>query len=160
MSYRWSRKPETLSSRAISGAIVAGLLASVSFGGMLAATGHLEAVATVYGLEGHDWLLVIIHGLLGAVVFVAGLTHVANHRYAPVPLAAALRSPFLGGCFGVAYGTACWLAIVAYGLPLWMGATGGHLPLPYQHGPSLLAFIGYGTVLGAWYPLVRTAIDD
>ncbi|QFU82275.1 hypothetical protein [Natronorubrum aibiense] len=160
MPYRRSAKSEALSGGMISGVIVAALLASISFGGVLAATGRLEAVATLYGLEGHDWLVIIAHGFVGAVVFVAGLTRVANHRFAPAPIAVALRSPFLGGWLGLAYGNICWLVIVAYGMPLWQEAIGGYLPLPCQHGSSLMAFIGYGAVLGMCYPLVRTMIDD
>lgn len=144
----------------VSGAIVAALIASVSLGGLLAGTGHLEAVPRLYGLEGNAWTIVIAHGLFAAVPFLAGLTRVAQHRYAPAPVAAAPHSPFLGGCLGVAYATVCWVVIVAYGIPLWIGMTGGNLPMPYQHTASLVALVGYGAILGSWYPLVRTAIDN
>ncbi|WP_265111029.1 hypothetical protein [Halosolutus halophilus] len=162
MSYGRSRRYDSPSVGTIFGTLVAALVASLSFAGLLSSTGHLESVAALYGLEdvSSDWAVVVAHGLVGAVPFVAGLTRAAKHRFAPAPLAAALRSPFLGGCLGVAYGTVCWLVGVAYGVPLWIDLTGGSLPLPYHHSASLVALIGYGAVLGAWYPLVRTAVDD
>lgn len=162
MSYKRSRRYTGPSGGTIAGTVVGALLAGLSFAGLLADIGHLDTVAAVYGLEeyGAEWELVVAHGVVGAVPFVAGLTRAARHRYAPAPLATAPRSPFLGGCFGVAYGTVCWLAIVAYGVPLAVNLRGGAMPLPVHHLPSLVAFLGYGAVLGAWYPLVRTAIDD
>lgn len=162
MSYGRSRGHEIPSDGTISGAIIAALIASLTLGELLAATVHLEAIPALYGLEDvvNAWAFVVGHGFVAAMPFVAGLTRAARHRSAPAPLAAALRSPFLGGCFGVAYGTVCWLVVVAYGVPLLVEVTGGSLPLPYQHGASLLALVAYGAVLGAWYPLVRTAIDD
>ena len=160
MSYRHSQNLDYPSAGVISGAIIAALLASVSLGGLLAGTGHLEAVPALYGLEGYAWTLVIAHGVVGAVPFIVGLTRVARVRHVPTPVAAASYSPFLGGCFGIAYATVCWLVGVVYGVPFFVGLTGGTLPMPYHHTPSLVALIGYGAILGSWYPLVRTAIDD
>ncbi|MFC4544482.1 hypothetical protein ACFO5R_21355 [Halosolutus amylolyticus] len=162
MSYGRSGRYEIPSDGTISGALVAALLASLTFAELIAATGHLEAIPALYGLEDsvNNWGFVVGHGFVGAVAFAAGLTRAANHRSAPAPLAAALRSPFLGGCFGVAYGTLCWLVGIAHGVPLLVQVTGGTMAVPCQHGASLLALVGYGAVLGAWYPLVRTAVDD
>ena len=160
MAYRRSRNRDVLSVETVAGAVVAGLLASLVFGALLVATGDLAAVAALYGLEGRGagWALVLAHGFLGAGPFVVGVTRSARHRAAPTPVAAAVRSPFVGGCFGAAYGTLCWLGLVAYGLPFLIGLTGGALSPPYHHPASLVALLGYGATLGAWYPLVRTTI--
>ncbi|WP_265111017.1 hypothetical protein [Halosolutus halophilus] len=161
MSYGRSSRYEIPSDGTISGAVIAALLASLTFGELVAATGHLEAIPALYGVESavNDWAFVVAHGFVAALAFVAGLTRAANHRFAPAPLAAAPYTPFLGGCLGVAYGTVCWLVGVAYGVPLWIELTGGTLSLPCQHGASLMALIAYGAVLGTWYPLIRTAVD-
>lgn len=158
MSYGQSRNYELPPPEVITGAVVAALVASCSLAGLLAWTGTLESVPGLYGLNGHGWTIAIGHGLVAAVPFVAVLTRVASHRFAPAPLAGALSSPFLGACFGVIYGTGCWLVGVAYGVPIWVGFTGGSLPVPYHHIPSLVALLGYGVILGSWYPLVRTAV--
>lgn len=161
MSYRKSPKYEFLSEGTIAGALIAALLASIVFAELLAATGHLETVAAVYALDlGNDWAFVVAHGLVAAGPFIAALTYGARARAAPAPLAGAVRSPFLGGCFGVAYGTVCWLVVIAYGVPYVLRLTGADLPLPVHHSASLVALLAYGAVLGSWYPLVRTAIAD
>ena len=138
MSYRRSSKRDYQVDGTIAGAVVAALIASVSFGGLIGSTGNRGAIAALYGLEGltSDWVFIVVHGFVGAAPFVVGLTRAAQHRYAPAPLAAALRSPFIGGCLGVAYGTLCWLVVVAVGVPLWVGLTGGHLPAPVFVTPA------------------------
>lgn len=160
MAHRKSWKREKPSVETVSGTVVAALIAGLALAGLLDGTGGLEDLRALYGLEVDAWRLAVVHGVAGAVPFVAGLTRVARHRYAPAPLAAALRSPFLGGCLGAAYGAGCWLVLVAYVVPIVIGFTGGQLPVPYQHPESLIPLIGYGAVLGSWYPLVRTAVTD
>lgn len=159
MSYRQSRNPETTIDGTLSGAIIAALVASVVFAELFTAIGSLETVAAVYGLHlTNDWAFVVAHGLVAAIPFIGGLTAIARHRIAPVPVASALHSPFLGGCFGVAYGAVCWLVVIAYAVPYWIGVTGGDVPLPYHHLSSLGVLLAYGAVLGVWYPLVRSLI--
>lgn len=134
------------------------LIAGATFGGILHATGQLESVAAVYRLDGiaNDWALVFVHSLVATVVFIATSSRLSRGRYTPTPLAEVPRNVFLGACTGTAYGVVLWLGIVAYGVPLWLGfVVGLDLSLPYHHLESLPAFLCFGAVLGAWYPLLR-----
>lgn len=161
MSYGQSRSRERSATTTAVSAVVAALIAGVAVAGVLVDTGLLGALADLYGIDGTlgGWALVFGHSLVVGAAFVAALTTVARFRYAPLPVVAALRSPFLGACLGVAYGTLLWLGVVAYGVPLWLEVVAGiPYPRPYRHLESYVALVWFGAVLGAWFPLVRTAL--
>ena len=163
MAYRQSYHRDFPSPVTILTAATAALIAGAALGGVLQATGDLRSIADFYGLEGivNEWTLVIVHSLLAAWPFVAIVSRLSSGRYVPRPLAQSARSPFLCACVGLSYGAVLWLAVVAYGAPFLLGlVTGDAYSVPFHHWESFLALLVFGSVYGAWYPLLREFFDE
>ncbi|WP_249361393.1 hypothetical protein [Haloterrigena sp. H1] len=158
MAYRQSRRGGSPSSTKVLTTVTTALIAGAALGGVLHATGSLRSVADIYGLEGvvNEWTLVFCHSLVAGGPFVALVTWLSRGRYVPRPLAESYRSPFLGACVGLAYGVVLWVTVVAYGGPFALGLiTGVAYPVPMHHWESFVGLSTFGTVFGAWYPLLR-----
>ena len=131
--------------------VLAALLAGVVFGGLMHATGQIETVARLYGLEGLalGWLVHLVHSALAGVVFTALVAFVA-------PLRAYAAKPLTAAGLGVAFGVACWIVLVAIAVPLWLGIVhGSTVALPLLHWPSLGGLVVFGAILGASCPLLH-----
>jgi len=158
MAYRQSRRGGSPSPVTVLTTVATALIAGAALGGVLQATGTLQSVADVYGLEGvvNEWTLVFCHSLIAGGPFVALVSRLSRGRYVPRPLAESYRNPFLGACLGLSYGVILWVTVVAYGGPFLLGlATGNPYSVPVHHWGSFYGLLLFGAVFGAWYPLLR-----
>ncbi|UIO99989.1 histidine kinase [Halobaculum sp. CBA1158] len=137
-------KPETLRR-----SLVAGLVAGVAMGAILeATTGSLAVIGALYGTSASlsGWVAHLFHSAVFATVFVAGLS--------ASPASAALGSPRRSIPLGIAYGVALWLVAAGVVMGLWLNSVGIPTELPNLTLPSLLGHVVWGSLVGAFAPLV------
>ena len=130
--------------------VLAALLAGVVIGGLMHATGQIEMVASLVGLEGVaiGWLVHLVHSALAGIVFTILVEFVA-------PLRAYAGKPLSASGVGVVFGVVCWIVIVTVAVPLWFRLVlGSVLALPLFHWPSLGGLVVFGAILGAGYSLL------
>lgn len=135
------------------GGAIAGFVATAAMGLVITAMNDptLEAIASLYGLEGSftaGWVAHLIHGTVFGLLFAAILTDPSVHA-----VTAHVWKTVLAG---VIYGLV--LAVVAAGvvMPMWLATVGFPAPprVPYVTGPVLFWHLVYGVVLGVLFPYV------
>jgi hypothetical protein len=141
----------------VSSTIVAAVLGSVTFGIIMSLTmGEVlfTAIPGMYGLEAISrisavfvgWAIHVSHGTALGLVFGAAVTLVPE---------CGERIKY-GLTAGVVYGTALWLALASFVMPIWVGMTTPmNPPVPDWQLWSLLGHILYGAFLGLLIPLYR-----
>lgn len=136
--------------------VLAGLVAGVlggAFVQLVSPSVLAEAIPAMYGLDGAalaaGWTLHLLHSVLFGLGYAALVgTTGAVERVESVAAATGL---------GVTYGVALWVLIAVTFVPLAMPALGyAAAPgFPYLSPLALIAYVGFGAVLGAVHALVR-----
>jgi hypothetical protein len=146
----------------LTGGVIAGLLLQVG------AVDGLRAQATMYGFEASTapgWGVHLAHSALLGFVY-AGVMNVATDWYLTRVLSVTRRSetaasvvrPLMGrlgiavvvaGATGLQFGLVVWLVLSVVLVPLAAGDAGG--TVPQVRAVALVAFVGYGLVLGGVY---------
>ena len=128
---------------------IAGLLAAIVFGAVVADTGAMAAVAAMFGVDSHGlgW---VFHLGFGAA-FGAGYSAVASTARG----SAWADRPASGGVVGLAYGFVLWVVGAVLVAPLWLRVRSvGDVAVPAIDVPVLVGHLVYGLVLGVLYPVL------
>lgn len=134
-------------------AAVAGMLATVAFGGVMIANGGggviKGAIPALYGLGPSlvaGWVIHIVHGAVLGLVYAAVVSVGPIRTYADK----------IGGglALGAVYGVVTTVALAWLLMPVWLSAVGFPKapPLPNVQMSSLIGHVVFGVVLGAIYP--------
>ncbi|WP_336359941.1 histidine kinase [Haladaptatus sp. ZSTT2] len=140
------------------GAAVAGLLATLAFGGFQTAMGSSGVIANalpaLYGIQGPalaaGWGIHLVHGAIFGIVYAAFVSTEPLREYAA-------KLP-TGAVLGIAFSVLQTIVAVGFIMPLWLQAVGFPAAPPVPN-LALSSFIGhavYGVVLGALYPVLAT----
>lgn len=138
------------------GAAVAGILATLAFGGFQTVMGSSGVIANalpaLYGIQGPalsvGWGIHLVHGALFGIAYAAFTT--------PKPLREYAKNVSTGAALGIAFSVLLTLVAVGFIMPLWLQAVGfpAAPPIPNLAPSSFVGHAVYGVVLGALYPIL------
>lgn len=131
------------------GIAIGALFAAATVGGMLSATGRVDAAAALVGRDGTltGVVLLLTAGVAGSLA----VARIVPDRYA--------RRPLAGSLIGLQLGLVAWVAGIAVILPLWARTVlEASLPVPFVDWPSLLALALAGTLAGGAVTTVRRLV--
>lgn len=134
-------------------AVVAGLLGSVISGFVLHVLGEIAVLGQLVGSRGtlEGWLLVLIGGLLGAIVYSLEVERVA-------PLRFFAANPRTGAALGLACAILAWLLAIVV-VPRWVLLLGFTPPITPVHWPTLVGLLVYGAIIGGLVPILEAQFD-
>ena len=128
---------------------IAGLLAAIVFGAVVADTSAMAAVAAMFGVDsrGLGWLFHLGFGVAFGVGYSVIASTARGSTWASRPAS--------GGVVGLAYGFVLWAVGAALVAPLWLGIRSvGDVAAPAIEAPVLVGHLVYGLVLGVLYPVL------
>lgn len=131
---------------------IAGILGVMPLGVVLQATVPTTLRLIIPALYGFGasvflgWFLSLVHGAVLGIAYALLAQDYQLSRYANAPIS--------GASVGFFYGLFVWTFVASTLIPIWVTAASPHtLPVPDIDPWQLAAYVAYGVVLGALYPL-------
>lgn len=142
------------------GAAVAGILATLAFGGfqtMMGSSGVIAmAIPALYGIQGPalgiGWAIHIFHGAILGIAYAAFAT--------PEPLRKYAANVSTGVILGIVFSALVTLVFVGFVMPLWLQAVGFPMApaVPNLQASGFIGHAVYGVVLGGLYPVLASKL--